>query len=88
MQFITEFVQRWRVARDERRHQFNLHKVRRVWTLSGVRIGKNNAQSDAGVTYLNDVTLDEARVKFAQWYPRATVVHIDEINFIITYQVS
>lgn len=88
MSIITDFVQRWRVARDERRHQFNLHKVRRIWTLSGVRVSAMNALSDAGVTDVHNCTLNEARDKVAAWYPRATVVHIDEVNYIITYHVS
>lgn len=88
MQFIADFMQRWWVARDERRHQFNIHQVRRTWTLSGVRVGSKNALSDAGVTDMRDVTLDEARTKLAAWYPRATVVHVDEVNFVITYQIS
>jgi hypothetical protein len=65
-----------------------IHNVRRTWTLSGVQVGAKNALSDAGLTELRNVTLDEARATLAAWYPRATVAHIDEENFIITYRVS
>lgn len=88
MQWITDFMEHWRMARQERRHQFELHQVRRTWTISGVRVGARNALSDAGLTYLYNVTLDEARERITAWYPRATVVNIDEVHFIITYQVS
>lgn len=87
MQWFTDFMQRWRLARDERRHQYDLHKVPHDWLLSGVGIGSKNELSDAGLTNLWG-TLDEVRAKLAAWYPRGSVIHIDEVHYIITYRVS
>jgi len=88
MQWITELLQRWGIARDARRHQHNLHHVRRTWLFSGTQSTRNGAPMDAGVTECVNCTLTEARERLADWYPRATVIHVDEINFIITFRVS
>ena len=62
---------------------------RRKWFFSGIALGDKNFRSDAGGVFIDKyLTRDEAIAKVSELFQRASVVHVDDLNGIITYQVS
>jgi hypothetical protein len=87
MEKIAIWFANWFAARRDRKRQHEVNHVRRTWLASGVSTGRNNARGDAGVWEVPNCTRAEALATITRISPRAAILHIDEINFIITYQI-
>lgn len=81
MKIWRRLLERLSAARAERRSHREIYKVRRTWLASGY-----SASGDAGSWEIPNATRDEAMARIGVVMPNAKIVHIDILNWIITYR--
>lgn len=88
MKIIVTLVREWmKSIRVQFLVWHAIHWKKYTWIVSGVKLGANNVRSDTGFIRLHNFRRAEVIAAVRDSYPGAVILHIDDRNKIVTYQI-